>query len=388
MTTKTWVRIVRGEDRTTALRQAVGDGLRAVITPGDTVVLKPNLNGADIRGAQIAVPLASIAATCQMLREAGASEIFVVEDLSKHCPTLRLFEESGLAPLEDMPGVHLAALEEGTFVEVHPQGGLLRRSFHLAELPLRANKVISLTTLKTHHQVGATVSLKNLYAFFPNEEKSLWHRIDLDKAIVDLNLVRTADFTIVDAFVAHEGLGPRRGKPVPMGLMFAGPDPVAADTIGAMLMGIDPAGIRHIAWAAARGLGTNRLDEIAVEGLPVRAVARPFQTNLGHLNELLAGQAAVLAGANCNGCIGATVTAMHIGYFRFGHKPSDFAGLKVCIGDVAGITDDARTLWVSDHVRSPVPPERFVPGDPPTVTAVWQAVCRLMGLGDGSRSWF
>jgi len=334
------------------------------------------------------VPLESIAATCALLKEAGAREILIAEDISKHQPTRQLYREYGLNDLEAMPGVHLVALDEGPVVEVQPAEGLLNRPFHVADRVLQCDRLVSLTGLKTHHQTGVTISMKNLYAFFPNSEKSLWHRVDPDKAIVDLNLVRAPDFSIVDAFIAQEGLGPRRGRPVELGIVFAGPDPVAVDCIGSMIMDVDPATIRHIHWAAEKGLGTDRLDEIAVTGVPLANVRRHLQTNLEHINALLDGQARLLAADDaCNGCIGVAVTALHLGIFRFGHTAADFRGLTLCIGDVPGM-DGERTLWVSDHVRSAVPGERFVPGDPPTVTAVWQAVCRIMGLADGSRVWF
>ena len=84
--------------------------VRAAITPGDSVALKPNLNGADIHGAQIAVPAESVAVTCQLLKEAGASEVFT-HGFARN-PRARAFCATKPAPISINPDAVSSAMRE------------------------------------------------------------------------------------------------------------------------------------------------------------------------------------------------------------------------------------------------------------------------------------
>jgi uncharacterized protein (DUF362 family) len=62
-----------------------------------------------------------------------------------------------------------------------------------------------------------------------------------------------------------EGNGPISGTPVNSGMLVFGDDPVATDTVGARVMGFDPAKITYLA-EAARFLGQGDPDRILTEG--------------------------------------------------------------------------------------------------------------------------
>lgn len=53
-----------------------------------------------------------------------------------------------------------------------------------------------------------------------------------------------------------------------MGVVVASADPVAADAVGSLIMGIDPREVRHLVLAGRKGLGTLRLEDIEVVGGP------------------------------------------------------------------------------------------------------------------------
>jgi uncharacterized protein (DUF362 family) len=58
-----------------------------------------------------------------------------------------------------------------------------------------------------------------------------------------------------------EGNGPITGTPVDLGVVVVADDPVAADVVGAQLMGVDPARLPYLA-EAGRFLGQSDLDRI------------------------------------------------------------------------------------------------------------------------------
>jgi len=52
---------------------------------------------------------------------------------------------------------------------------------------------------------------------------------------------------------------------------------VALDTVQALVMGLEPSRIRHLATCAARGIGTNDIERIEVRGMDLAAARVPFR---------------------------------------------------------------------------------------------------------------
>jgi len=70
--------------------------------------------------------------------------------------------------------------------------------------------------------------------------------------LVDLNECMKPRLQIMDAVMAMEGDGPEAGSPRKIGVILAGNDPLAVDTVLSRLIGIDPLDIGSIRDAAAR----------------------------------------------------------------------------------------------------------------------------------------
>ena len=108
--------------------------------------------------------------------------------------------------------------------------------------------------------------------------------------IVDLNKTRPVNFSLIDGVMTSQGgEGPwiQTFTSIAPGVLFAGKDPVATDSVATVAMGFDPTaapmtvpfvrGKNHIAIAAAAGLGTNRLEEIEVVGTNLDDVKQDFK---------------------------------------------------------------------------------------------------------------
>lgn len=130
--------------------------------------------------------------------------------------------------------------------------------------------VINLPILKSHSTSGITASMKNHYGSFDNPGSH--HGDFCDPYIADVNSVPAVrDKTrliIMDAVLPICEGGPRARPQFtwPYGAILAGTDPVAMDSTGLRILderraatGLDPIGTaaRHVATAAAKGLGTN-----------------------------------------------------------------------------------------------------------------------------------
>ena len=74
-----------------------------------------------------------------------------------------------------------------------------------------------------------------------------------------------------------EGRGPTAGKPVNLNLAVASTDFIAADTVGAHIMGFDPDEIGYLHHAVTDGLGEGNLERIRILGDPIESCRRPFE---------------------------------------------------------------------------------------------------------------
>jgi uncharacterized protein (DUF362 family) len=145
---------------------------------------------------------------------------------------------------------------------------------------LRADFVVSMPKLKTHHWAGVTLSLKNMFGIVPGHcygwPKNILHWVGISKSILDLNSTVRPDFAIVDGIIGMEGNGPTQGQAKASGLLVMGDDPVAVDATCARVMGLLPERIEYLHRAALLlgNLGEGKIEQI---GETVADVLTPFE---------------------------------------------------------------------------------------------------------------
>ena len=82
---------------------------------------------------------------------------------------------------------------------------------------------------------------------------------------------------VLDGFTAMEGRGPTQGDPVNLGVAVVSTDFIAADSVGAHIMGFDPEEVGYLHYAIAHGLGEGELDKIRIRGGRLEDCVRPFE---------------------------------------------------------------------------------------------------------------
>jgi uncharacterized protein (DUF362 family) len=136
------------------------------------------------------------------------------------------------------------------------QGFADRGEIYLPHTALRADLIVSLAKMKTHHWAGATLSMKNFFGLVPGcvygWPKNELHHVGIPESIVELNRIFRRSFAIVDGIVGMEGNGPIQGTPKPAGVLVMGSDLTAVDSTCCRIMGIDPAKIEYLDMAADR----------------------------------------------------------------------------------------------------------------------------------------
>jgi uncharacterized protein (DUF362 family) len=262
---------------------------------GKRVILKPNLVEYH-RDKVINTHPNVVAAAIEMCHHEGASEIVVAEGPG-HCRNVEhLVQASGLGDVLTHYGVRFADLNHDEPVKSLNLGRLTGLDYlYLSRTIVSADVVISLPKLKTHHWVGATLSLKNLFGTLPGIcygwPKNELHWRGIDNSIVDIALTRTPHLAIVDGILGMEGDGPLNGTPKPLGCLVMGCDLVAVDATCCRLMRLDPQRVAYLVLGKRKRLGLLCESQIDQLGESIADLAQQFAV-LPQFETLALGQSA------------------------------------------------------------------------------------------------
>ena len=256
-------------------------GLGRSWVAGKSVLIKPNLVEPSRAAPEINTHPLVVRAAAEVFRRWGAREVFVAEGPG-HCrDAMLVLDQSGLGEVLDESGLEFVDLNHD---EVDFVPNRLRQS-SLPELALpasvkRADLIVSVPKLKTHHWAGVTLSLKNLFGVMPGIvygwPKNVLHYAGIGPSILDIAAAVRPHLAIVDGIVGMEGDGPIMGTPRRSGVLVMGTNLPAVDATCARLMRIDPWRVGYLAAASAR-LGPIAERNISQRGETIANLAQPFQ---------------------------------------------------------------------------------------------------------------
>ena len=256
-------------------------GLGASWARGKSVLLKPNLVEPSRAAPHVNTHPAVVRAVAEVFRGWGAGEVFVAEGQG-HCrDTGFVLEQSGLGPVLDESKLEFVDLNhDDVFSKGNRRGFTGLRSLHLPASLKRADLVVSLPKLKTHHWAGVTLAMKNLFGVMPGVAygwpKNVLHHAGIPGSILDINAAVGPALAIVDGIVGMEGDGPIMGTPRAAGVLVMGTNLPGVDATAARLMGIDPARVAYLAGASGR-LGPIAEAHIRQRGERVDRLAQRFE---------------------------------------------------------------------------------------------------------------
>ncbi|MBI2943623.1 MAG: DUF362 domain-containing protein [Candidatus Wallbacteria bacterium] len=264
-----------------ALGGAVARVLEAAGLPpvaGKRVVLKPNFVD-HFEGRPVETDARLLMATVLHLRRLGAREVTVAEGAGNRNDLAPVLETSGLSAslarervrFVDLNYDDLDILPGATLSEV--EGESLLGRLALPRTLTRADLVISMPKLKTHHHVGVTLSLKNLFGCVPGVKygwpKNVLHWNGIDRSILEIYgtlRARVPMFALLDGIVGMEGDGPLHGTARQRGLLVAGADLASVDAVGARSMGLAPGLVAHLGASQLLELGRVDAGRIRIAG--------------------------------------------------------------------------------------------------------------------------
>jgi uncharacterized protein (DUF362 family) len=248
---------------------------------GKTVVLKPNLVEYDPQGVINTHP-AVIAAALEAFRRLGAREVFVAEGPGHRRDNEYLLTASGLYTVLKEYRARYVDLDTDYALPFALRSHFTSfQHFYFPETVVKADLLVSMPKLKTHHWAGVTLSLKNMFGVIPSAiygwPKNPLHWAGIDNSIVDINsTLPVQQFAIVDGIVGMEGNGPIQGEAKPCGVLLFGDDCVAVDATAARLMRIEPAQVAYLA-NAGQFLGNIMPERINQIGERIESLQQDFR---------------------------------------------------------------------------------------------------------------
>jgi uncharacterized protein (DUF362 family) len=248
---------------------------------GKSILLKPNLVEPSRQAQEINTHPFVVRAAAEVFRRWGAREVFVAEGPG-HCRDVQwVLDESGLGAVLKESHLEFADLnhDEVSFVP----NRLGKSSLPELALPRslsRADLIVSMPKLKTHHWAGVTLSLKNLFGVMPGIvygwPKNVLHYAGIGPCILDIAAAVRPHLAIVDGIIGMDGDGPIMGNPRQLGLLAMGTNLPAVDATCARLMKINPWRVGYLAEASGR-LGPIAERHIEQRGETIASLAQPFQ---------------------------------------------------------------------------------------------------------------
>jgi uncharacterized protein (DUF362 family) len=364
------VSIVRaGKDLEASVAGALESCGNKIIVSGDSVLIKPNLvEPADPESGQITTP-GLVEAVARYCLDVGAKKVVIGEGPGYYQPDSFLrqcFTLTGVAEVAEKLGIPWVLFDEHRFRTFKAIPGCIARDFHVTEFAFNCDKIIDLPVLKTHWLTRITLGMKNLKGCLKWEDKPLFHRLDLERAVIELNKIVRPAVTIIDgtpqSITRQLSSGFSHWKDSNGGLIIAGMDIVATDAVGAALMGIDPSSVNLVSYGAEAGLGEGNLARIDIIGEELKHLEFKLRLPEEELHksfpglEILGGQKA------CCGCLIPLLSSLN-SLIEKGTKSN--RPLQIYIGEKTSNLDSRSSLIIGDCAGAEDAAITSVKGCPP-----------------------
>lgn len=280
------VLIARAPNYGVDLTGLIGEGLSTLgITRrdirGKRVLLKPNLVETARGRSHINTHPAVVVAAAEAMRRLDAREVIVAEAQGHRRDSRLVLDESGMGQALRESGLEFVDLNHDDVARVANAGDRTSlEGLYLPKTLLKADWIVSMPKLKTHHWVGATCSMKNLFGVMPGIvygwPKNVLHYEGIDNAILDINATVRPSLAIVDGIVGMEGDGPIMGTPKTVGAVIMGRNLTAVDATAARVMRLSPRTIGYLKGASGR-LGPIHEWNITQRGELIADLRTPFE---------------------------------------------------------------------------------------------------------------
>jgi len=298
--------------------------LPAIARPGHRVLVKVNLgcSGSRSPAHRLTTHPAVAQAIIEALLDCGARVSFG-DDVSRagqYCEAV--YKATGMAEVADRTGATLIDFVATGAREI-PSGLLFPSSYLVTNAYFESDVVVNAANCRSGPViVGMSAAIKNMFGCVVGRRKQHIHDLfgsdqrQFARAIADIHQAIPADISFLDMTTVLEGFGVTPAVQ-PVGLLLAGTDPVALDTVAAHSIGYERLPMWTTFYGHRQGIGCNDMDRIRIRGIewstfeklhlrypliegPARELPRARATRI--LNNTMFRQRPVIDAGQCGGC--------------------------------------------------------------------------------------
>jgi uncharacterized protein (DUF362 family) len=286
------VALIKGDSRYDNTRRAlslIADSID--LANRQRVVIKPNFVSASRQLA--ATHIDAIRATLDFVRERHKGKVYIAE-AAELGTTQQGYRNFGYLDLPKEYDVELVDLYNDdsiacTGFDRQLKPNPLRVSRFLAESDFR----ISVGPPKTHESTVITLSAKNMVvgSLSKGDHGNDRKKFHQGYQAMNLNMYKIVQLVfphlvVIDGFEGMEGNGPCSGEPVDLRVAIASSSFVAADAVGAAVMGQDLEKLGWLQYCQRGGLGVADLARITILGNSIAECRKPFRRHPDYDREI------------------------------------------------------------------------------------------------------
>ena len=274
-----------------AITQALGYLQLESIIRGKIVAVKPNDTWASEQDKTAVTQPDTLRAVLRLVKQHNPKELIVTGG-SGSGQTDEIFQVAGLMNVVKEEEASFFDHNRGPFQEVQltyaPEKDVTgpQKAVMINPRILTYETLIVVSQLKMHASATVTLSLKNIAMSFPAADyyghprasQAVRHHFmeDMHSFIAAMHCRFPAQLAIIVGHPAMVATGPIGGYTAETGLVIASPDPLAADVVGAQVLGLSIQAVRHL-WEASRlGPGVTDISEMEFPAMQLKDAIKVF----------------------------------------------------------------------------------------------------------------
>jgi uncharacterized protein (DUF362 family) len=248
---------------------ALAGGIQRFVSPGDIIVVKPNIGFNSPPSVRATTDPAVVRAVVHLCFQALAAKVYVFD---RSTTSTRLaYVTSGIAKAAEEAGAKVFNVDEVNdrmYKKVPVKDGYVLKETLVNRYILESDVLINVPVAKSHGSAFLTFGMKNLMGI-TGDQRGRWHWA-LHESIADINRIVRSRLTVIDAMALMLRNGPTGGRPEDlkrMNTIIAASNVLEADCEATRLFGHAPADVEHLVLGAKAGIG--RLSGYSVQSAQV-----------------------------------------------------------------------------------------------------------------------
>jgi uncharacterized protein (DUF362 family) len=277
------------------IEAAIGEALEFIpmegLVRGKLVAIKPNDTWASADDTSAVTQPDTLRAVLRHVKAYNPRQV-VVTGGAGAAETADVFRISGMMGVIQEEGVEFFDHNRPPFAEVSlpyvPEVDVTGPQTTVMVNPrvLEYESLIVLSQLKLHETATVTLAMKNIAMSYPaadyyghprsTQKHENWFFADMHSFIAAMARRFPANLAITVGHPAMVATGPIGGHTVETGIVIASTDPLAADVVGARLLGFEAQGVRHLWEASKMQLGEADTGKMHFPALSLRQAIEAF----------------------------------------------------------------------------------------------------------------